>query len=516
MLASVHWTRSDVTPMDSRYEVLGFYRGDRMVANVTVGFNRKPVILSSTDLASQKYAFGSNIANDARVLSMLAVVFVLMTAVWPLWRMRNLDVLVVTSLSLSVVLFNRGELATMVLVTYPALIYLALRSAWWGLGNRRGGSPATPLYSHLTRRWSEPERLRTLRLGAVAVALIVVMVGLTSLHVLDVGYAVMEGATGILHGVIPYGHIPDILHGDTYPLGSYLLYVPFAWATPVHNVWDNADLTLVVALAAALLLATGLWRMVLRRERSELQSSSVVPRSDGLRAAIAALTFPPLLVTVSTGTTDVVLAAMLVAVMLLWYRPGWCMAVLSGAAWFKLAPLAIMPLLLARWRGRALARAGAALIFTSGLLVVVLVALGGSAAVGRMLSAIRFQFTRASPHTLWAVVGSVPLQQLAQAATLALIAGAVVKLRREGTLADDRRRLAAIGVAVLLGIQISANYWSFLYLVWITPLLLLSILSDDGNPIGGSGAPRDVRVQISSHRVQPEQEASTLCPSQPM
>lgn len=472
MLATTHWDRSDVTPIDSHYELLGFYRGSRIVATVGVRLNARSVFVAdTTNLTRQKYAFGSNIANDVRVLALLSVVFVLMSAVWPIWRIRNLDVLVAASSVLSIILFNRWMLTRMVLVSYPALIYLAIRCAWWGLGPRRPSPSAVPLYDHLTRSWTAARQRRILRLIAATAALIVAMVGLTSLHVIDVGYAVMEGATAIVHGMLPYGHVPDVLHGDTYPIGSYLLYVPFAWLSPVRSQWDNADSTLVVAVGAALLAAWGLSRMAMQSVRSESDHGTA-----GLRTAIAWMTFPPLLVTVSTGTSDIALAAMLVGALVLWRRPASAVTVLAASAWFKLAPAALLPVWLARLRGRALARATLGIVLTSAIIVGALLALGGVSAPGRMLSAIGFQFSRSSPHTLWAVLGSVPLQQLAEALTLALIVGAAVRIRRDQTLADDRYRIAAIGGAVLLGLQVSANYWNYMYLVWILPFLVVSVL----------------------------------------
>jgi hypothetical protein len=300
-----------------------------------------------------------------------------------------------------------------------------------------------------------------LRLTAVAAAVVMAVVGLSSYNVIDVGYAAMEGATSITHGLLPYGHIPDVLHGDTYPIGSYLLYVPFAWLSPVHNVWDDVDITLAVAVAAALLVAAGLWRKT------------------GLRGAIGWLTFPPLIVAVTTGTTDVALAALLFAAVLLWRRPRSGMAVATGAAWFKLVPVALLPLLLARLRGRALVQALAAAAITSAVMVAVLVALGGVDAPVRMVDAMTFQFTRGSQRSIWTLIGSPPIQQLAEAATVALIVGAVVRIRRDRTLAEDLARIAAIAAAVLLGLQISANYWNYSYLVWVFPFLALSLLADE-------------------------------------
>lgn len=477
MLAATYWERFDATPIDSHYEVLGFYRGSRIMATVGVRLNRRVAVADITDLTRQKYAFGSATANDVRVLGLLTIVFILMSAVWPIWRVRNLDVLVAASSVSGIILFNSWMLTSMVLVSYPALIYLAIRCAWRGLGPRGSPPPAVPLYDHLTRTWTPSQQRRILRVITAAAALTVTIVGLTSLHVLDVGYAVMEGATAIVHGLLPYGHIPDVVRGDTYPIGSYLFYVPFAWLSPVHTQWDNADLTLVVTVGAALLAAWGLCRIGRLGTTSDAERGTA-----GLRTAVAWMTFPPLLVTVSTGTSDVVLAVMLVGALLLWRRPSCATTLLAAAAWFKLAPVALLPVWLARLRGRALARATLGVVLASAIMTGTLISLGGSSAPARMLSSISFQFTRASLHTLWAVVGSVPLQQLAQAATLALIVGAVVRIRRDRSLVDDRFRLAAIAASALLGLQLSANYWNYMYLVWIMPFLAASVL--DGQSSG--------------------------------
>jgi hypothetical protein len=467
-LSGLSWNRVEVIPIDNRTDEVDFYRGDRMVEVVTLGRTSRGLFLDAVGLSSEKYAYGSNIANDGRVLSGLAIVFVLMTAVWPLWRLRNLDCLVAAATALSVVFLNRWTFDQMVLFSYPAMAYLALRCVGQGLAPPGCRLPATPLYDHLTRRWSAPQRVRVLRVVLAALALITAMVGFTSLHVLDVGYAVMEGGTDLVHGILPYGHIPDILHGDTYPIGSYLFYAPFAVLWPVHTAWDDADVTLVLAVLAALAVAATSWRMTSRSSES----------TTGPRMAIAVLAFPPLLVTVSTGTTDVVLAAMLALVLLLWRRPGWGGAVLSGAAWFKASPALLVPLVLARWRGPSARRALGGMAGVSVLMLGVLVAVGGAGAPGRMLSAMAFQFTRASPHTLWAVVGSIPFQQLAEAATLALVVGVAVKLRRDPGLANDRVRMAALAAAILLGAQISASYWNYMYLVWALPFLVPALFAN--------------------------------------
>jgi hypothetical protein len=223
-----------------------------------------------------------------------------------------------------------------------------------------------------------------------------------------------------------------------------------------------------------LVIAGAGWLMTRqRRER-------IVGSTEALRMAICILAFPAMLVTVSTGTTDVALGAILALALLLWRRPAWAMAMLSAAAWFKAAPVALIPLAWAGARGRALRGAVAGLLLTSGVMLGFLIWLGGFDAIPRMLRALSFQFTRSSPHTLWAVLGSVPLQQFVQAATLAWIAGTVVRLRREPALARDRLRVAAIAGATLLGVQMAANYWNYMYLAWVAPFIVMALFVEPG------------------------------------
>jgi Glycosyltransferase family 87 len=488
VLAHSHYTRIAVLPQDSRYDQVMVYEGPRLFYTTLVSV--RGTVVGDSDLRLSGYSFGSDIAKYPLVLGMLGLVFVLMSGVRPVWRLRNLDVLAVTSIAFAVVLFDGLLPSAMVLVAYPLLFYLALRCAGRALGAPRAAAPSTPIFEALTAGWSLPQQRRILRLVAVVSGLIVAMVGFSSLHVIDVGYAVMEGATAITHGLIPYGHIPDIMHGDTYPFGSYLFYVPLAFLSPVHNVWDDADFTLVSAVLAALLVALRLARW--GRNRSAREGDVPAGRRElaGLRAAIAWLTFPPLLVTVSTGTTDVVLGGLLFAAVVLWRWPNASTALLALGGWFKLVPLALLPLGLARLRGKTLVRALATVLAVSAPMLALMLALGGIRGVGLMIDGLRFQETRVSAHNLWTTIGSVPLQQITQAATLALIAGAAVRLRRDPELAGDRARIAALCGAVLLGVQISANYWSFMYTAWVVPMLVLSTLAGNRAP----DSPTEIRA----------------------
>jgi hypothetical protein len=40
--------------------------------------------------------------------------------------------------------------------------------------------------------------------------------------------------------------------------------------------------------------------------------------------------------------------------------------------------------------------------------------------------------------------------------------------------------MAALTAAILIGLQLSADYWAFLYLAWIMPMAGVSLLADRG------------------------------------
>jgi hypothetical protein len=129
-------------------------------------------------------------------------------------------------------------------------------------------------------------------------------------------------------------------------------------------------------------------------------------------------------------------------------------------------------------RGRRLAGAVASLGAVSAAMVALLIALGGTGGPCAMVHALSFQFSRGSPQSLWAAFGIDGLQPLGQAAVLALITGAAVRFRREPSLAEDPIRVAAISATIVIGLQLSADYWAFLYVIWVLPMLSMSLLSE--------------------------------------
>jgi len=473
-LAGVHWDSVTVGPVDGQLDRVSFFEHDRVVSEIAV--RRDGQIVQGANFQRMAIPYGNWLAYEPGVLVGLAALFILVTAVVPLRRVRNVDVAAALSLLASVLLLQQRYIDASVLAAVPGLVYLMVRSAWVALGPPRPPAPCRPLVNAGTPGLSAAGRVRMMRLLLLALALVFVMVGVSSPDAVDVIYGVMEGATKLIHGVLPYGHMPgDVIHGDTYPLLTYALYAPIAAVAPVGSTWDSVDAALAAGVAAALATAWALVRSA-SGGRSRGAGRPAELEETGLRAALAWLSFPPLLITVSTGTTDVVLAAMLVMAILLWRRPGFSAGMLAAAAWFKLAPAALLPVWLAPLRGRRLAAALAAVCAVSGAMVCLLVGLGGVGGVVAMLHAISYQFSRGSPQSLWAALGIERWQPLGQACLLALIASAAVRLRSNPEPANDRTRLAAIAAAILIGLQLAADYWAFLYLVWVVPLLCLSVL----------------------------------------
>jgi hypothetical protein len=472
-LAGSGWNHVSASPLDDRLERVSFWTGGQIVSQAAV--NGRDQVVRVENFRAERVPYGNWIAYQPALLIGLAVLFLAVTLVTPWRRMRNLDALAAESLVVSVVLFQHRYLKLGTVAAVPGLVYLMARCAWLALGTPGSRTASTPLLTALTPRLEAADRVRWLRVVLLVVAVIFLMVGVSSPYAVDVAYAVMEGATTLIHGVLPYGHLPPgILHGDTYPIVSYALYAPLALVAPVRSEWDSVDGALAVAVAAALLAAWATRRSVAGGAGPKRQPEV---EEVGLRAALAVLAFPAVLITASTGTTDIVLAAMLSLAVLLWRRPAAGSGLLAVAGWFKLAPFALLPVFLAPLRGRRLLAAVAALVAVSLAVLALVIAIGGVHGVTEMVHAVSYQFTRGTDQSLWTALGISGLQPLAQAGVVGLIAWAAVALWREPWRAADPRRMAAVSAAVLIGLQLAADYWAFLYVVWVVPLLCVSLLA---------------------------------------
>ena len=144
-------------------------------------------------------------------------------------RMLNLDLLVLTSLSISLAFFNHADIHQSVPLTYPPLVYLMVRLLWLA----RAGAPRPP-----------PLRLNV-GVGWLALGLLLLIgfrIGLNvyDSNVIDVGYASVVGAQKVLDGKALYGQFPsDISRGDTYGPVAYEAYAPFVALWGFSGQWDT-------------------------------------------------------------------------------------------------------------------------------------------------------------------------------------------------------------------------------------------------------------------------------------
>ena len=279
-----------VTRLDSTSDRVAFFDGSRIRAVAAVDRAGRVENVQLFDPGAPRY--GSRTSDSPWVLGLLALCFLLATLTLPLLSLRTLDVLALLAFGLPIVAGDHQLFALSVLSGYPPLAYLCGRCVWRAArGAGRPARPSTPLYDHLTARLPRQQSARFLTYAIAAMVLLLGAIAVGSPGAIDVGYASSAGATLLLHGTLPYGHMPtDVVHGDTYPLLNYIAYIPAAAVSPVRDAFDDTSGAVLVALAAALLVAATL-------------------RRSGPRMVLAWLCFPPVAIAVAAGTNDLLLAA---------------------------------------------------------------------------------------------------------------------------------------------------------------------------------------------------------------
>src|SRR5215212_10198932 len=142
-------------------------------------------------------AFGGKLINTTWIwLSFCAVFFFGLANLRRPLSLRNLDLLVLLSLSVSLWYFNKGDIFTSVPLAYPPLLYLLARAIWIAARPRAAAfRPVWPVWL----------------LAAAAVFLLGFRIGINveaPRSVIDVGYSGVIGADRISSGQSPYGHMP--------------------------------------------------------------------------------------------------------------------------------------------------------------------------------------------------------------------------------------------------------------------------------------------------------------------
>jgi hypothetical protein len=404
--------------------------------------------------------------------------------------LRNLDLLALLAFSVSLVFFDRGEIFRSVPLVYPVLVYLLVRSLWVGMrGRARVLRPGWPTWV----------------IAVAAVFLLGFRIGLNveaPRGVIDVGLAGVVGASRMLDGEAPYGHMPQrgslepcgpadtdgqvrdriqtngrcesaIERGDTYGPVAYAAYVPatavFGWS----GKWDSLPAAHATSIAFDVLTILGLVLVGLRFGGRRLASI----------LAFSWVAYPFTAYALNANTNDTVMPALLVLGFWLassaWARG----AAVALAGWTKFGALLLAPL----WASYPTLDLRRALRFALAFAAATVVAFGVLLLEPGLLDALRtfwdrtigFQVGRDSPFSVWGWgqyhAAGIPDLGFVQPVVSALAVGLAVLVafvpRRKGPI-----ELAALTAAVLVAFQLSLTHWFYLYLPWVFPFVVLWLL----------------------------------------
>ena len=377
------------------------------------------------------------------------------------FRVLHLDLLMLLAFGASHLFFNRGEITASVPLAYPVLVYLLVRMLMLGFRAPAWKERLVPIVP-----------AAGLALAIVALVAFRVALNVVDSNVIDVGYAGVIGADRIADGKALYegGFPADNRTGDTYGPFNYLAYVPFEQALPWSGRWDDLPAGHAAALAFDLLTLLGL--MLLGRRLRGGEGG----RELGLALGFAWAAYPYTLYALSSNVNDSLVALLLVWALLLGSSP-WARGALLGLAGAaKFAPLALVPLLARDPDGRRstpwqLLAFGLALAAVALAVVTPFVPDRGlpelyERTLGR-------QLVRESPFSVWGLHQSLEWGQRAVAAAAVALGLAVALVPRR----LSRPRVAALGAAVLIAIQLSTTHWFYLYIVWFAPFAFVALFA---------------------------------------
>ena len=474
-------------------------------------------------------AFGGKLLNSWPVWLALSALFLLglIDLRRPL-SMRTLDLLVLLSFGVSLAFFNRGEVFRSAPLAVPPLLYLVVRTSWIGFRTRsRPGVMASswPVWA----------------LAAATLFLVGFRVGLNvdnQRTVIDVGFAGVIGADRILDGRVPYGTMPVMddrppcgptnadgevrdriqadgrceaanPRGDTYGPAAYLAYVPAVLALGWSGRWDALPAAHATSIAFDLLALAGLALVGYRYGGSRLAAL----------LAFGWAAFPFTAYALMSNTNDAIMPALLVWGFWLASSPTGRGVSTALASWTKFAALIVVPLWLTYPSG--LRRSGV-LRFAAGFGVATLLAFSILLLDPSLTHAVRtfwdrtvaFQFDRDSPFSIWGwgqyhargIPDLASLQTVVQVGAIALAGIAAALPRRKGPL-----ELAALTAALLLAFELSLTHWSYLYLPWVLPFVLLALLLPrDARPTEPAAAV-ERKAETEAEPRQLASETASLC-----
>jgi hypothetical protein len=443
-------------------------------------------------------AFGGREINSAGIwLAFCAVFFLGLADLRRLLSIRNLDLLVLLSFSVSLLYFNRGDVFTSVPLAYPPLLYLLGRMVWstWRGRFATASAPVWPVWALVAA---------TIFLAGFRVGL-----NVSSSNVIDVGYSGVIGAQRIANGQSPYGHFPveDALkacgpkdadgeireriqtngrcesanpQGDTYGPVAYEAYLPGYLAFGWSGKWDTLPAAHASSIAFDLLCLAGLALLGLRFGGPRL----------GATLAFAWAAYPFTQYVSSSNTNDALPPLFLIWGFVLVTSPAARGAAAALSGWTKFAPLLVAPL----WASYpdALARPRQKLVFLGAFVVATLAAFSILLLEPHPLAAahefwrrtVSWQVRRDSPFSIWDWrqyhAGLPDLHILQRVLEVLLVVGAIAAYflpRRKSPL-----QLAALTAALLLGFELVLTHWFYLYVPWFFPFAAFAVLAPAADP----------------------------------
>ena len=411
--------------------------------------------------------------------------------------LRTVDLLALLSFGVSLAFFNRGEVLQSAALAVPPLVYLASRTAWIGFrtGSRTGS---------ITTRWP------VWALAAATLFLVGFRIGLNvdnGRTVIDVGYAGVIGADRILDGRAPYGAMPveddrtpcgpagadgEVREriqsngrcesanprGDTYGPVAYLAYVPAVLVFGWSGRWDELPAAHATAIAFDLLTLLGLALVGARFGGARLAAT----------LAFGWAAFPFTTYALMSNTNDAIMPAFLVWGFWLASSPAARGAATALASWTKFATLVVVPLWLTYPSGLRVAQV---VRFAAAFAVATAAAFSILLLEPSLIDAVRtfwertlaFQLDRESPFSVWGwgqyhargIPDLASLQTVVQVCVIVLAGVAAAVPRQKRPL-----ELAALTAALLLAFELSLTHWSYLYLPWVLPFVLLALFLPRG------------------------------------
>jgi hypothetical protein len=304
-------------------------------------------------------------------------------------------------------------------------------------------------------------------------------------NVIDVGYSGVIGADRIADREPIYGNFPDDdQSGDTYGPVAYYAYVPFEQALPWSGTWDD----LPAAHAASIFFDLGTMAALFllgRRIRRGRRGTDL-----GVLLCFGWAACPYTAFALESNTNDALVSLTLATALLCLTAPIPRGIALALSSMTKFAPLALGPLFAtfgATESGSVRRYARVAIPFAIAFAITVAVvsfqALQDPGLSTYWHRTIGEQGGRDSPFSIWGQEHSLGwLQTVVKAAIVALAVGVAFRPRRR-----DHVTVAALGAAVLIGMQLTVDHWFYLYIPWFLPFLLIALLAGGTVRLGRDG-----------------------------